>query len=315
MLGSLKVDCFTILFKNKIEADHFQAYNSTYAYFFSFKNCAPIVHNDCTFEVLCKISFDDIIKTIYPDKVFNNFLHLINFLFQILTLNDSCLLNHFEIAFDLNFDFEEHFPLFQSLILYYKKKVNGQKSVLMTDLSKSIKSGLSVKRKNVQLVIYNKQFELLKNNYHFNLDPITRIEFRFFNLNESFTLHSILSRYTYFVHFFSSYNHNVFKAIENDLSENLFNNFQKEKTLYSSEVALNKKFSIKNFLISQKDFCISKRTIKLFYEKLKDEKIVIGDFDDYYNKVISTFRFNFIESKNLELFFQKVCTSSTYFDI
>lgn len=305
-----KVDCLSLLFKNSLQADLFKNNNQNYASFFSFKPCACVSFNDENFSILCKISFDDILQNVYPDQVFDTFLSSFDFLFEKIKSKELSLIRHVEIAIDLNLDFEEHFHLFKSLLLYYNTKVKGQKAVLITDLKKSIKSGLSVKRKNIQLVIYNKQLEVLKNNYTISSSPLTRIEFRFFNLNEPFSDYAVFSRFNYFLYFFSIYNQKIFNSLEIDLAENLFNNFKKEKDFYLSNIPEIKKFSIKNFLIANRDFCLSKNTIRLFYQKLKDEKIVVGSFDNYFFKVLSDYHFSFIESKNLEYFFDFLYTSS-----
>ena len=105
MVAFPKVDCLTILLKNEGEADLFRTNHKVYGNYLSFKNCVPVLSNGCIFEVLSKISFEDIIKNLYFDKVFHSSIHTVNFLFTKLTLNDLSLLHHVEIAVDLKVDF------------------------------------------------------------------------------------------------------------------------------------------------------------------------------------------------------------------
>lgn len=303
---SNKIDCYSVcLTRNqKIELEK----RNDLIRFVTFKECVPIDYSTSSFCWVAKISVADYLETVHPDHVFDSLLHCFNFSVKKLKVRGLFLLNHLELCYDFPVDFEEHFSLFQSFILYYTKKVNAKKAVLISDLAKSMKSGLSTKRKNIQVVIYNKTYEVEGATYNrVDSEPLTRLEFRFFSLRLPCNGYAFKAYCFYCQDFFKTFNPEIFARIENDLSLNLFENFKRDRNLYfKNSLSANSKFSIKNFLLTQKDYCISKKIIREFYEKLRDDGVVVGSFDDYYHKILVKVHFNLIKAENLKNFFELV---------
>ena len=213
------------------------------------------------------------------------------------------ILTQIEFSLDIDVSFEKEINLFQMLILYYKKKQNSKKTILISDLEKSTFSSFSTRKDNVQIVIYNKQLEILKGAYTYDSPPLTRIEFRFFSLFGFLTKSFLNESHGKVFEFFASYDKSILARIEDDISANLLNNFKIHRNIFYQTQSPDDKFSIKSFLLTQKHFILTKRILRLFYSYLKEERFVLGNFDSYYANVLKNVSFNFVTDKAFESFF------------
>jgi len=295
--NKFSIDCITLAVTEK-QCEELLNSNDFLIGFFEIHRFAGIP-TEPLYNHTCKISLADLITAHSSEWIFNNVFDEFEFLSQQLNLSGDKILWHFELAIDLHFDFEENTNLLQALILYYHHYNKGKKTIAISDLTRSVRSGYSSKIGNTQLMIYNKSAEILKDDYDFRSPPLTRIEFRYFGLNEVFSSDPLRHRCNVIFEFFRNYDPTTYEAIEQKIAKNLMNNFHKQRNIYYKKFAQNKKFSIKTFLISQQEYIVSKNVIRLFYGYLKNENFVIGTFDTYFYKVLLDVNFNFFDSNNL----------------